>query len=111
VSFLWGNNFRTSLFVISFLLICFSFFINNFRSTTTSPQKFQIVLSESIHQQENDFISFLKTDDVWNKIAFNHFNNDFNCPNTEKFVKNTIMLPCHHYVTEEELDRIYSVLS
>lgn len=42
---------------------------------------------------------------------FNHFNSNFNCPNTEKFVKNTIMLPCHHYITEEELERISSVLS
>lgn len=42
---------------------------------------------------------------------FKYFNNDSNCQNTEKFVKNTIMLPCHHYLTKEELDRIANVLS
>ena len=42
---------------------------------------------------------------------FSHFNSKTNCLNTEKFVKNTIMLPCHHYLTKEELTRIANVLS
>lgn len=42
---------------------------------------------------------------------FNHFNNVINCQNTEKFVKNTIMLPCHHYLENEELKRILNALS
>lgn len=41
---------------------------------------------------------------------FKHFNNENVCPNTEKFVKNTIMLPCHHYLTKEELNRISNAL-
>lgn len=42
---------------------------------------------------------------------FKHFNsNNTYCPNTEKFVKTTIMLPCHHYLTEEELSRIQKAL-
>ncbi len=76
-SFLWIKNLRITLLVISVVLFCFSYLINNFRSTTTSPQKIQAALSESIHQQEKDFVSFLKSDDIWNKIAFNQYGNSF----------------------------------
>ena len=74
-SFLWIKNFRVTLFVISIVLIFFSYLINNFRSTTTSPQKIQFALSETIHQQEKDFDSFLKSDNIWNKIASNQYGN------------------------------------
>ena len=74
-SFLWVKHYRITLFVISIVLICFSYLINNFRSNTSSPQKVQVALSESIHQQEKDFDSFLKSDNIWNKIALSQYDN------------------------------------
>ena len=74
-SFLWIKNFRVTLFVISIVLIFFSYLLNNYRNTTTSPQKIQAALSESIHQQEKDFNSFLKSDNIWNKIALSQYDN------------------------------------
>jgi len=74
-SFLWVKHFRITLFVISIVLIVFSYLINNFRSNTSSPQKVQVDLSQSIHQQEKEFESFLKSDNIWNKIALNQYDN------------------------------------
>ena len=41
---------------------------------------------------------------------FKFFENNSNCQNTEKFVKNTVMLPCHHYLEQEERQRIATAL-
>jgi len=32
------------------------------------------------------------------------------CPITEQFTVSTVMLPSHHYITDEELERIASAL-
>lgn len=41
---------------------------------------------------------------------FSFFEDISNCPNTEKFVKTTVMLPCHHYLEDEEKERIAKAL-
>ena len=42
-----------------------------------------------------------------------NFLNDYHawCPLTEQFTASTVMLPCHHYLEEEELERIKKALS
>ena len=42
---------------------------------------------------------------------FSFFEDFTNCPNTEKFVKTTVMLPCHHYLNDEEKERIAKALT
>jgi len=74
-SYLWVKNFRISLFVVSLILIFTSYLINDFRNTNRAPNKVQLKISASIHQQENDFASFLKSENIWKKIAFNQYDN------------------------------------
>ena len=42
--------------------------------------------------------------------TYEFYKNKTELPNVKKFVSNLVHIPCHHFMTDEELERIKEVL-